>query len=188
VAGTLTLNSTQTASTVAGTGALVLKSSTGADLSFSGKADTLKALGLTTSLGAGTVTVSASRTTSATTLGNLIQDGSTLNVDGHTITFKNAPTPAASASHTGVSAAVETDGNGNSTVYLQKAKVSDILNAIDLATGVQTATLASGGATFAAATGATLSSINSSGVLQLPPASTATCRSPPPATRFRCSA
>ncbi len=53
VAGTLTLNSTQTASTVSGGGALVLQSSTGADLSVSGKADSLKALGLTTSLGAG---------------------------------------------------------------------------------------------------------------------------------------
>ena len=42
-----------------------------------------------------------------------------------------------------------------------------MLKAIDLATGVQTATLASGGATFAAATGQTNSSINSSGVLQL---------------------
>jgi flagellin len=167
VAGTLTLNSTETASTVNGSGALVLKSSTGADLSFGGKADTLAALGLTTSLGAGSVTVSATRTTSSTTLGNLIQDGSTLNVDGHTITFKNAPTPAPSLSHTGVSGAVETDGNGNSTVYLQKGKVSDVLNAIDLATGVQTATLAAGGATFAAATGATASSVNSSGVLQL---------------------
>ncbi len=88
-------------------------------------------------------------------------------MDGHTITFKNAPTPTASASHTGVSGNVETDGNGNSTVYLQKAKVSDVLNAIDLATGVQTAALAAGGATFAAATGATLSTVNSSGVLQL---------------------
>jgi len=44
VAGTLTLNAGQTASTVNGSGALLLKSSTGADLSFSGKADTLKAL------------------------------------------------------------------------------------------------------------------------------------------------
>jgi len=87
---------------------------------------------------------------SAGTLGNLITDGSTLNVDGHTISFKNAPTPAPSVSHTGVSGNVETDGNGNSTVYLQKAKVSDVLNAIDLATGVQTATPAAGGASFAA--------------------------------------
>jgi flagellin len=42
-----------------------------------------------------------------------------------------------------------------------------VLNAIDLASGVQTATLASGGATLATATGATNSSINSSGVLKL---------------------
>jgi hypothetical protein len=84
VAGTLTLNAGQTASTVNGSGALVLKSSTGADLSFTGKADTLAALKLTTSLGAGNVTVGAARTTSAATLGNLIQDGSTLNVNGKT--------------------------------------------------------------------------------------------------------
>ena len=100
-------------------------------------------------------------------LGNLIQDGSTLNVNGKTITFKNAPTPAASATHTGVSGAVETDGNGNSTVYLQGATVADVLNAIDLASGVQTATLAADGATFAPAAGQTKSSINSSGALQI---------------------
>jgi flagellin-like hook-associated protein FlgL len=167
VAGTLTLNAGQAASTVNGSGALVLKSSTGADLSITGKADTLAALKLTTSLGAGNATVGAARTTSAATLGNLIQDGSTLNVDGKTITFKNAPTPAASATHTGVSGAVETDGNGNSTVYLQGATVADVLNAIDLATGVQAATLAAGGATFAPANGQTKSTINSSGSLQI---------------------
>jgi flagellin-like hook-associated protein FlgL len=166
-AGTLTLNAGQTASTVNGSGALVLKSSTGADLSITGKADTLAALKLTGSLGAGNATVGAARTTAAGSLGNLIQDGSTLNVNGKTISFKNAPTPAASATHTGVSGAVETDGNGNSTVYLQAATVADVLNAIDLATGVQTATLASGGATFAAAAGQTKSSINSSGSLQI---------------------
>ncbi len=69
--------------------------------------------------------------------------------------------------HTGVSGAVETDGNGNSTVYLQAGTIADVLNAIDLATGVQTATLAAGGATFAAAAGQTKSSINSSGALQI---------------------
>ena len=167
VAGTLTLNAGQAASTVNGSGALVLKSSTGADLSISGKADTLAALKLTGSLGAGTVTVGAARTTAAGSLGNLIQDGSTLNVDGNTITFKNAPTPTASATHTGVSGAVETDGNGNSTVYLQAATVADVLNAVDLASGVQTATLAAAGATFATANGQTKSSINSSGALQI---------------------
>ena len=40
----------------------------------------------------------------------------------------------------GVSGNVVTDGNGNSTVYLQGATVADVLKAIDLATGVQTAT------------------------------------------------
>ena len=163
---TLATDASQTASSVSA-GKVLLQTSTGGDLSVSGKADFLKALGLTTSLGAGTVTVSASRTTSAATLGNLIQDGATLNVDGKTITFKNALAPAASVSHTGVSGNVETDGNGNSTVYLQKATVADVLNAIDLASGVQTATLAAGGATYAAAGGATKSSVNLSGVLQL---------------------
>jgi flagellin len=124
-------------------------------------------LGLTTALGSGTTTVGATRTTSSLTLGNLIQDGSTLNVNGNTITFKNAPTPTASASHTGISGNVETDGSGNSTVYLQSATVADVLKAVDLATGVRTATLASGGATVATATGQTNSSVNSSGVLQL---------------------
>ena len=169
VAGTLTLNAGQTASTVNGSGALVLKSSTGADLSFTGKADTLAALKLTTSLGAGDVTVGAARTTSAATLGNLIQDGSTLNVNGKTITFKNAPTPgaAAVAAGSGVSGNVVTDGNGNSTVYLQAATIADVLSAIDLATGVRTATNASGTATVATASGQTNSSINSSGALQI---------------------
>jgi flagellin len=165
VGGTLTLNSGQTASTSAGK--LILDSSTGADLNISGKADFLKALGLTASLGSGTVTVTAARTTASTTAGNLIQDGSTLNVDGHVITFKNAPAPAASATHTGINGAIETDGNGNSTVYLQTATVGDLTNAIDLATGAQAATLAAGGATLAAASGSAASSINTSGQLKI---------------------
>jgi flagellin len=159
VAGTLTPNAGQTASSVSGGGALILKSSTGADLSITGKADTLKALGLTTSLGAGNVTVGVARTTSVASLGNLIQDGSTLQVNGNTITFKNAPTPAASATHTGVNGNVETDGSGNSTVYLQSATIADVLNAVDLATGVQVATLLAGGATLATSPGNTASSI-----------------------------
>ncbi len=165
-AGTVTANAGQTLSSITA-GAVTLKSSTGADLSVSGKADLLKSFGLTSAVGGGTTTVSANRTTAASTLGSLIQDNSTLTVDGKTITFKNAPTPAASATHTGVSGAVETDGKGNSTVYLQAATVSDVLNAIDLATGVQTATLDAGGATFAAATGQTKSSINTSGALNI---------------------
>jgi flagellin len=165
-AGTITANAGQALSSITA-GVVSLKTSTGGDLSVAGKADFLKALGLTSSLGSGTVTVGASRTTSSLTLGNLIADGSTLNVDGKTITFKNAPTPAASASHTGISGNIETDGNGNSTVYLQSATVADVLKAVDLATGVRTATLASGGASVVTATGQTNSSVNSSGVLQL---------------------
>jgi flagellin len=165
VGGVLTVNASQAASTSAGK--LILNSSTGADLNISGKADFLKALGLTASVGAGTVTVTAARTTAATTVGNLIQDGSTLNVDGHVVTFKNAPAPAASATHTGINGNIETDGNGNSTVYLQTATVADITNAIDLASGAQVATLAAGGATLAAATGSAASTINTSGQLKL---------------------
>ncbi|MCA1365764.1 DUF1522 domain-containing protein, partial [Bradyrhizobium sp. IC4059] len=68
----------------------------------------------------------------------------------------------------GASGAVVTDGNGNSTVYLQAGTVADVLNAIDLATGVQTATIAANGtATFAAASGQSKSSINSSGQLKI---------------------
>ena len=65
----------QTPSTVSAGGAVVLKSSTGADLSVTGKADILKALGLTTATGAGNVTVSATRTTSSATLASFISYG-----------------------------------------------------------------------------------------------------------------
>jgi hypothetical protein len=93
-------------------------------------------------------------------------------VNGKTITFKNALAPTASATHTGVSGNIETDGAGNSTVYLQKATVADVLKAVDLATGVRTAALASGGASVTTVGGQTNSSINSSGVLQLSTGST----------------
>jgi flagellin len=166
VAALTPANPGQTASSVTA-GVISLRTSTGGDLSITGKADFLKAFGVTTATGSGDTTVGATRATGGSTLGNLIQDGSTLSVDGKLITFKNAPTPAAGAAHTGVSGAVETDGSGNSTVYLQSAQVSDILNAIDLATGVQAATLNSGGASFAAANGQTKSSINSNGVLSI---------------------
>jgi flagellin len=131
-------NTGQTLSSVSAAGKISISSTTGADLSISGKADFLHALGLTTSLGAGSVTVGAARTTSGATVGSLIQDGSTLTVDGKTITFKNAPTPASSASHPLVNGNLESDGNGNSTIYLQSATIADMLNAVDLATGVQT--------------------------------------------------
>uniref|UniRef100_UPI000ABA8935 DUF1522 domain-containing protein n=1 Tax=Bradyrhizobium sp. CCH5-F6 TaxID=1768753 RepID=UPI000ABA8935 len=168
-AGTLTSNAGQTPSAVTG-GALKLQSTTGSDLSVTGKADILKALGLTAATGAGNVTVSATRTTSAATLSSFISSGSTLNVDSHVITFKDGPTPAAAslASTQGVSGNVVTDGNGNSTVYLQSATIADVLKAVDLATGVQTFTLnGSGGGTLATASGQTNSSINASGQLKL---------------------
>jgi flagellin-like hook-associated protein FlgL len=163
VAGTATINANnagQTASSVTA-GVISLKTSTGADLSITGKADFLKAFGLTSSTGAGSVTVGASRTTSSATVGSLIADGSTLNVDGHTITFKNAATPATSAvaSGSGLNGNLVTDGSGNSTVYLQSATVADVLKAVDLATGVQTAANASGTATLSTTAGDTASSL-----------------------------
>ena len=110
-----------TSSINSGTGVLTLDTSTGADLSITGKADLLKELGLTTSVGSGNVNVVKARTTAATTTNNLIQDGSILNVNGHTITFTNAHVPAAAQVPTGsgILNAVQTDGNGNSIVYLQ---------------------------------------------------------------------
>jgi flagellin len=163
-----TVGVAQTASSITG-GAVTLKSSTGADLSVTGDADLLKELGLTSATGSGNATVTAARTTSAASLGSLIQDGATLNVDGKVITFKNAQTPQSAASVTsgGVSGNIVTDGSGNSTVYLQSATVTDVLNAIDLATGVQTATISSGAATLATATGQSNSSVNASGQLKL---------------------
>jgi len=165
---TVTTASGQTASTISA-GALVLQSTTGQDLTVTGKADDLAALGLTTSTGAGNATVQAFRTTSATSLNTFIQAGSTLNVDGHVITFKDAATPAtaAVASGSGVSGNVVTDGSGNSTVYLQSATLADVLNAIDLATGVQTTSNSGGVATLSTASGQVNSSVNASGQLKL---------------------
>ncbi|RXH17498.1 DUF1522 domain-containing protein, partial [Bradyrhizobium guangzhouense] len=171
-AATIATSVNQTASSVGG-GKVSLETSTGADLSVTGKADLLKALGLTTSVGGGNATVNVNRTTSSASLGATITDGSTLNVDGHVITFKNAPTPGTTGAPSvpsgfGASGAVVTDGNGNSTVYLQGGTVNDVLKAIDLATGVQTATVnANGTATLATATGQTNSSINASGQLKI---------------------
>ena len=163
-----TVGTAQTVSSIAA-GKITLESSTGADLSVTGKADLLKALGLSSATGAGNATVTAARTTATGSLGAAIQDGSTLNVDGHTITFKNAQTPQSAASVTsgGVSGNIVTDGSGNSTVYLQSATVADVLNAVDLATGVQSAALSSGTATLSTASGQTASSINASGQLKI---------------------
>src|SRR5689334_477363 len=165
----------ETASDVAVTAAskVTLRSSTGADLSVTGKADLLKALGLSSATGGGNTTVAVARTTSAASLGSLVQDGATLNVDGKVITFKNAPVPGSAGapavtSGLGVTGNVVTDGAGNSTVYLQAGTVADVLNAIDLATGVQTVSIAANGtATLSTASGQTNSSVNASGQLKL---------------------
>ncbi|QAU46059.1 DUF1522 domain-containing protein [Bradyrhizobium guangzhouense] len=164
-----TVGTIQTPSSITA-GVITLKSSTGADLSVAGKADFLHALGLTAATGAGNASVSANRSTTSGSLGSLVQDGSTLNVDGHTITFKNAQTPQSAASVAtgfGVSGNVVTDGNGNSTVYLQSANLTDLLNSIDLATGVKTASLFNGTATLSTTSGQIPSSVNSSGQLSI---------------------
>jgi len=162
--GTLQVASSITA------GATTLKSSTGADLSVTGKADFLKALGLTAATGAGNANVTAARSTTAGSLGTLVQDGSTLNIDGHTITFKNAQTPQSAlsvATGYGVNGNIVTDGNGNSTVYIQSATLTDLLNAVDLATGVKTANIFNGAAGLSTTAGQIPSSVNSSGQLAL---------------------
>src|ERR1700737_2774744 len=83
-AGVITANTGQTLSSISAAGAISLNTSTGADLSITGKADFLHAFGLTTSTGSGSVTVGALRKQSGITqafpsgtLGSLIQDGST---------------------------------------------------------------------------------------------------------------
>jgi hypothetical protein len=157
---TISTNSGQTASAVAA-GITTIQSSTGADLNVTAFTDLFKNLGLTTATGTGPLTLTKQRTTSGTTMGTLIADGSTLNVNGKTITFKNAAVPSASSTHTGISGNVETDGQGNSTVYLQKGTLDDVLKAIDLATGVRVATLGNSGATIATANGSANSSITS---------------------------
>ena len=170
-AATISTNPGQTAYTMAGNGAVTLRSSTGADLSITGRADILAALKLTSATGAGNATVTAPRATNTTSLGTLITDGSTLRVDGKTITFKNGGTPLAANVPTGsgvvTGSNVVTDSNGNSTVYLNQGTIADVLKAIDLATGVQTAAISSGAATLSTASGAIPSSIASSGALQI---------------------
>ncbi len=173
-AGAATLSNSSGANAGIAAGVLTLNTGTGADLSITGRADLLKALGLTASVGSGDATVTRQRQITAASTGTLIQDGSTLNVNGKTITFKNAVAPLAAnvPVGSGVSGNVVTDGNGNSTVYLQGGTLNDTLKAIDLATGVQAATNVSGTATVAVAPGQVASSIVA-GALQLSTGTTA---------------
>jgi len=173
-AGAATLSNSSGSNAAIAAGVLTLHTGTGADLSITGRADLLKSLGLTASVGSGDATVTRQRTITTASLGTLVQDGSTLNVNGKTITFKNAAAPLAANVPTGsgVSGNLVTDGNGNSTVYLQGATLTDTLAAIDLATGVQTATIASGAATLAVASGQVASSLVA-GALQISTGTTA---------------
>ncbi|SFL87588.1 Flagellin FlgL [Bradyrhizobium sp. NFR13] len=168
-----TLGGGTASSVVAGTapaGTLSLKSGAGAGLSISGKADMLNALGLTASVGSGTATASVAPSTAAGSLGSLVQAGSSLTVDGKTITFSSKRSDDVTAIATGsgkpAGSHFTTDGTGNSTVFLGDATVADLLSAIDLATGVSTATIATNVATVTTPAGNTASSI-SSGALKL---------------------
>jgi flagellin len=167
-AATVTTTAGQTISAISA-GAISLHSTTGADLTVTGKADDLAALGLTTATGSGNATVQAFRSTASTSLGSLIKSGSTLNVDGHVISFADAVKPAAAnvATGSGVVGNIVTDGSGNSTVYLQGGTIADVLKAIDLATGVQTTANSGGTATLSTASGQTVSSIAVNGQLQI---------------------
>ena len=174
--GTATLTTPvpgQTISSVSG-GRVSVQSTTGGDTSVTGKADALKALGLTSAVGSGSVTITAAPAANSTSLAALIRDGSTLNVDGKTITFRDAKTPLAANVPTGsgVTGQLVTDGNGNSTVYLQAGTIADVLDAIDLATGVKTTSNSSGTATLTLA-GTTASSVAGSGALQISTGTTA---------------
>lgn len=102
-----------------------------------------------------TVTAATSLTASTTadSITATIANGDTLTVDGHTITFKTGAPPAAGSvtAGSGVLGNIVTDGSGNSSVYLGTAgqgSVGDLLTAIDLATGVKTATNTAGVAAF----------------------------------------
>ena len=166
--GVATLGGASPSTTLAGI--TTLKSSTGADLSVTGKADSLAALKLTAATGGGATTITATRAPSTSSLANLITDGSTLIVDGHTITFKNQNASAVGAIPTGSGSNntnLVTDGSGNSTIFLQGGTITDVLNAIDLATGTQIATITGTTASLSTATGATGSSIVASGTLKI---------------------
>src|SRR3984957_15257821 len=95
-------------------------------------------------------------TNNANAIPATIKNGDTLTVDGHTITFKTGATPPAAAGTSGLVGNVLTDGNGNSTVYIGTGTTTDLLTAIDIAPGAQTATIntGTGVATLAAGTGA----------------------------------
>ncbi|SDJ09230.1 MULTISPECIES: DUF1522 domain-containing protein [Bradyrhizobium] len=106
-----------------------------------------------------TAATSLTASTAADSITATIAAGDTLTVDGHTITFKTGAPPAAGSvtAGSGVLGNIVTDGSGNSSVYLNggAGNAGDLLTAVDLATGVKTASNAADVATIATATGAT---------------------------------
>jgi len=116
----------------------------------------------------------ATSLTSATTADSItsaIADGDTLTVDGHSITFKTGAPPAAGSvtAGSGVAGNIVTDGAGNSQIYLNggAANLNDLASAIDLTTGVRTASISAGAATITTAAGATAATVNGTGQLVL---------------------
>jgi flagellin len=165
----LATSANSTNSGVSAAGELKISSSAGGTTTIVGSNDVLNAFGLTNAVGSTNGTVTVSSATSAATTANLIQAGSTLNVEGKTITFASGAVPSTSsvALGSGVNGNIVTDGNGNSTVYLQGATLTDTLNAIDIATGAQTATITAGHAALTTGTGQTPSSVATNGSLQI---------------------
>ncbi|HZR74606.1 DUF1522 domain-containing protein [Bradyrhizobium sp.] len=110
-----------------------------------------------------TAATSLTKATNTDTITATIANGDTLTVDGHTITFKTGapPAPGSVVAGSGVSGNIVTDGNGDSSVYLNggTGSVGDLLTAIDLATGVKTDSNSAGVATIGTATGATPASV-----------------------------
>ena len=168
-AATLSTASNTTASSVTTAGELAISSTGGGTTTITGANDILKFFGLTSATGSSNGTVTVGSATSSATTANLVQDGSTLNVNGKTINFKSAVAPASSAvpAGSGVTGNIVTDGSGNSTVYLQGATIADVLNAIDLATGVKTTANSAGSATLSTTQGLTASSVATNGQLQI---------------------
>ena len=176
---TITTNSGQTASSIA-SGQITLQTSTASALEIStSKTGLGTLLNLTAAISdtASTKTTTAVGSAAAGYLKTGITDGSTLSVNGKTITFKNAVAPNQSNVQTGTgvvqdasgnNTGVVTDGNGNSTVYLQSSTMQDVLDAIDLATGVKSTTVSSGKASAVTVTaGQSASSVSAAGALQI---------------------
>ncbi|WP_213770181.1 DUF1522 domain-containing protein [Bradyrhizobium sp. dw_78] len=159
-------------STTAPAGEVTLQSSTGSDLNITASnAADLTSLGLTatSTTPTGGATFTAARTASTTGLGSLISAGSSLTVDGKTITFANTlPVNTPAGSGVSPSGNIQTDGNGNSIVSLSTGTMQDVLDAIDLATGVQTASITPAhAATLSTTPGDTVSSLDANGKLNI---------------------